>query len=303
LACNPVIESDRIFFSRCNFLGVFVSVVQQQDYPDLFLDFLTTVSSIKLIFDKRVVMSLQYQQGDNSEECNYRVAIHLNNVGVALLERRAYKQALDTLKDAVTVVRQAFVDEDDENQSSMLTKAARRLATPKSLVLASSGLVTISEDAGFETIRPLTHAGGSDQALCAVKMEHFGQEDRDIDIDSATVLHNFSVAHLLLACVAKTNSCAKQLRVGALKLASLSYRTLSTLLVVRDENELENMIMLKPNLFLIAISVLRCLVHALHESNQVIKAQQSYQRLLLLEAAIGEVDEPPCLTGKSAAAA
>ena len=243
-------------------------------------------------------------QAEETSCSSYRVAIHLNNVGVSLLQRKAYRQALDTLKDAVSVIRSTFAGEDDEHEARrdlMLARAARRLASPKSLV-CSSQLVTISDDGGVTAINSFPSVNQRDRTVYAVAIEHFCLDERDVDVDSAIILHNFALSHLLLSRVAKVERYAQQLRLGAQKVSALAYRTLSAMMVARNERELEDLVILNPTLFLTAVSVLHSMVQILVESELPSRARQSSQRLSMLKAAIKDFEEPSVGSQVAAAA-
>jgi hypothetical protein len=48
------------------------------------------------------------QNGSTTHIFKFRYIVLIDNVGVSLLEREAYPQAMDTLKDAICIMKQAL---------------------------------------------------------------------------------------------------------------------------------------------------------------------------------------------------
>lgn len=200
------------------------------------------------------------------------------------------------------MIRSTFSEGDEESKrDSMLEKASRYLASPKSLA-CSSHLVTLSDHngvgSGMETFGVLDRP---DRTLHAIRIESFGIDERDVDIDSAIVLHNFALAHLLLSRVVCTGGQRQRFREGAEKVSALAYRTLSPLMNCQSEADWEELIVLQPTLVLAAVSLLHCRVQILIEHNDSYGARQLLQRLVMLKDVIEDVQEP--LVGSQVAAA
>lgn len=229
---------------------------------------------------------------------SYRCAVALNNMGVALLERCAYRQALDTLKDAVVLMRGVFDSTplSRRNQRDrarhctvLLEKAYHRTAHPQPAP-GHSMVEILSPSGTLAAISSLLHRHGP--ALLPpcfpIKIENFDQEARNADLDSAMVLHNFATAHLCLSRFAPTALRAIFLRKAALRLAKLSHQALSNVIVVYHERFLDESVLGEANLVLIAGSVLNTIVRIQLESGQLDGAEEAYRKLRLLGSVVGD---------------
>lgn len=224
---------------------------------------------------------------------SYRCAVALSNIGVSLLEKRAYPQAVDTLKDAVAAMKCTIRTDKYKAMGKgedLLEQAYRRIATPSPVpgksaieVLTSSGLSST-----VTSIMHRRHDGGHFPACFPIKIENFQSEDVNIDLDSSIVLHNFATAYLCLSRVASTRRLAHHYRDAALKLAKLAHMTLSDLIKSYTHEELDNRLIGDSNIVLIAASVLNTIVRIQLESGKIRDASVSFQRLRLLGTVANE---------------
>jgi len=192
----------------------------------------------------------------------YRGAIALNNVGVTLLERGCYKQAMDTLQDAIHVMKEVFrpnapapLFQQQQQQkvdvNSPLQNAHRRLADPQQTPFPSAAaaqalhLEAINFDMGLTPVLNYLHETPSTTSFLPVRIDlpvdfsspaactfspasSMNNNRRDPDLESSIILYNFGVANLLISKVAATSpsSCDK-LRSNALSILQLASGVLS----------------------------------------------------------------------------
>jgi hypothetical protein len=168
---------------------------------------------------------------------DYRRAIVLNNIAVSFLEREAYAQAMETLKDAICIMKQALcAGQLLESASSdcnveKVNKAFRLLLATNHERSAASGadvkspVDTIIFDKGpmqISAASPFLCADSPYQVISPIRIEIIDSEcllDRDSDLDSALMLYNYALAHVAMA----ESSCLKKKhRLGALALFDMA---------------------------------------------------------------------------------
>jgi len=255
-----------------------------------------------------------------SRDLNYRSAISLNNIGVALLERGAPQHALNTLKDAVHVTSSlAGHSEEPPAMSSfqvalMLSKAAQRLASTSQMrsqrAASSSRACRLMErdstsmrmEVGERTVENPAPASDSDEqnkhaSLISTHMgfseyaapiyiddtEINSLTDRDPDLDSSIMLLNFGIAHL---CTCETpdilvSRTREEVERTALMLFTLSYQTLNY------GNELGESALHRITL-LVAIMLLSNLTRLSFKLGNHEKAREYYDRLVLSRRVLQE---------------
>lgn len=164
---------------------------------------------------------------------DYRRAIVLNNIGVSLLERHCPAQALDTLKDAICIMKQAICAgqilegaTSDRNVEKVNTAYRLLLATSYERVAsAESPVDTIIFDKGPKQVAaagPFLWADSPYQVISPIRIEIIDSEcllDRDDDLDSALMLYNYALAHVAMA---EFSCLKKKYRLGALALFDMA---------------------------------------------------------------------------------
>ena len=222
----------------------------------------------------------------------YRCAVALSNMGVSLLERRSYSEAVDTFKDAVAVMKGTFnknIKHQNMNGEYFLEQAYRRTAAPRSApgksfveILSSTGLTS--------TVTSIMHRHGRDQfpPCFPIRIENFQTEERNVDLDSSIILHNFATGYLCLSRVAPSRCQAHYCRAAALKLAKLAHLTLSDMIKACSKQELDSTLLGDCNLVLIAASVLNTIVRIQLECGKITEAGESYQRLRMLGTVVSD---------------
>jgi hypothetical protein len=142
----------------------------------------------------------------------YRGAVALNNIGVDLLERKYYEQALVTLADATSAMKTALRSlhgtpppppppQDNINVMEMVERANKRRSRPSRLERQRfNGMLnddTSQQDEYddfflLETIHPIRINDVSPDTLCPGNL-------RDPEVQGAVVVYNYALANLFLA--------------------------------------------------------------------------------------------------------
>jgi tetratricopeptide (TPR) repeat protein len=246
---------------------------------------------------------------------DHRAAIALNNMGVSLLEQRAYRQGMETLKDAIFVMKLVFRPQsrnsglgaasDSTSSTDMkIHRAVQRMANPKPVPSAVI-IDVVSHGVASSHCSPLgsiLHESSSSSCTVAIRIEATDldcPEDRDPDLESAMMLYNFGLAHL---CMAKLAKSPMKLQEGALKLFNMAYSIISNKNGLSRLSEGEMRLKSETRL-LLAVTVLSNVVRVLTEMGKHAEANNSYQRLIRLGTAINELDYPGPMGGKIDAAA
>jgi hypothetical protein len=169
---------------------------------------------------------------------DHRAAIALNNMGVSLLERRAYRQGMETLKDAIFVMKRVLRPPSISSHGLCKTpnsttyaeakvhRASKRMANPRPISSAIS-IDVVSQCTTFShrsyPSGSILHGGSSSPLSSPLRIEAtdlISLEDRDSDLESSIMLYNFGLAHL---CMAKLVKKPIKLQEGALKLFNMAY--------------------------------------------------------------------------------
>jgi tetratricopeptide (TPR) repeat protein len=238
-----------------------------------------------------------------------KCAIALNNMGVSLLERRAYQQSIETLKDAVLILKRVFEpDRQDSPTSSAsstceaymdeaLNRAFQRLSSLQ-VEMDASHIEVLSHDGGLSSIPAVCPLSGPSLAFPVTIENLEGEEKRNVDLESAILLHNFATAHFCLSRVSNTRAAAKRLRNGALSLASLGHKILSSMM--KGYSAVDQLTLQDEPVFLVEVAALQNLTQVLTELGRISEAQESYRRLVLLLRAL---KSPPLVAVRAAPAA
>lgn len=141
-------------------------------------------------------------------------AIYLNNIGCALLEHGAFEAALETLQDAVYIMKNGVCissqSVDNLDLAAMIQRADQHMAVPrpcKGLLrygrIAPFAILSIEQYRGFRFEAINFHA---DQfIICPVRMEDdsFRYADDDDDMKCGILLLNLGLAY---ACLSKCHA-------------------------------------------------------------------------------------------------
>ena len=135
---------------------------------------------------------------------DYRAVVALNNMAVTLLERRCFRDALASFKNALDLMGSLRPESSNqrrpsaEKQNVFLQKASKSVARSTRTVEASAArsgfsLTTISHDDSAEVVTVALHEIPSDFSGFVFMIE-FDESNVNLSIDSSIILHNFSVA-------------------------------------------------------------------------------------------------------------
>lgn len=171
----------------------------------------------------------------SSHDEQYKAAVALNNMAVSLLQRQCYQDALDTFKDAITLIQfslRTLVGRragDGLNLFSVpgvlvdnvLQAAWHRYATsamrPVLPALAGGAgdfaILTVSsqqDPSGVQgAISEAMSRNGKNSVFCCINVDPVDFEEcciETIDLDSNLILYNFGIAHCLLASKLEANT-------------------------------------------------------------------------------------------------
>jgi hypothetical protein len=247
------------------------------------------------------IKDLELKMDDQCLSRDHRAAIALNNMGVSLLERRAYRQGMETLKDAIFVMKRVLLPPSISSQGLCKTpnstshaetrvhRASKRMANPQPIPSAISIDVVLQCATFSRRSCPsgsVLHGGSSSPVrieatgLSPLRIEATDliSEDSDSDLESSIMLYNFGLAHLCMAKVVKTPI---KLQEGALKLFNMSYCVLAP----RCDQEGHGM---REDIVLMAATTLNIIVALLTQMGKYSEANKSDQDLARLGRAIQE---------------
>jgi hypothetical protein len=251
------------------------------------------------------------------EQClirDHRAAIALNNMGVSLLERRAYRQGMETLQDAILVMKRVLRSPSITSQGSDKTpnstsytdtkvhRASKRMANPQPIPSA----VSVDIDSHRATFSyhsylvSVLHGSSSSPLRSPLRIEAAdldSLEESDHVLQSSIMLFNFGLAHLFMAkldnsimrfnfglahlCMAKLDKTPIKLQEGALKIFSMVHSVLATLCNQEGHGIREDMILL-------TAATLDNIVALLSQMGKHSEANESDQELARLGRAIQE---------------
>jgi hypothetical protein len=253
----------------------------------------------------------------HDEQCrirDHRAAIALNNMGVSLLERRAYRQGMETLKDAILVMKRVLRSPSISSQGSekppistsytdtKVHRASKRMANPQPVPSAVS-IDIVSHCATFSHhshLGSVLHGGSSSPLRSPLRIEAAdldSLEESDRALESSIMLFNFGLAHLCMAklnnyimrfnfgfariCMAKLDKTPIKLQEGALKIFSMVYSVIASLCNQEGHKIREDMILL-------AAGTLENIVALLTQMGKHSEANESDQELARLGRTIQE---------------
>jgi hypothetical protein len=141
----------------------------------------------------------------------YKAIVSLNNAGVSLLQRRLYNEAIDTMKDAIRLMRFSFFSGASSMPSSTefdlaLQAAWKRTSIKHAEIQDDIHLVLITDhDNPYAVYDSLD---GRSNVLCCVNIEpveDFCDSDMErLEAESAMLLYNYGIAHRCAARSAGT---------------------------------------------------------------------------------------------------
>lgn len=179
-------------------------------------------------------------------ECAYKAVISLNNAGASLLSRRMYTDAVETLKDAIHLMRSSFFSGDNENAalpSQQAFEQALQAAwhrTRQEVSGEQDGLsLEVLSDLG-SPLQVYEELGNNSETLFAVVIEPSDWSDMDterLECESGLLLYNYGIAHRCAALTDPTMDPDTRSRVeeAALRIFELSQTVASKSTVQSDD--------------------------------------------------------------------
>jgi hypothetical protein len=229
---------------------------------------------------------------------DFRKAIALNNVGVSFLERRDYRQAVETLADAIQVMRstfrlnqinaanlEAFTTVPTETDV-MLQKAMQRIASTSSQFSMGPIEVYSHDDSDLASIKAAAQYGPSSSVAFPIRIrccEYTESEENDFDVQSAIILRNYGIA---LACLARMNCNTRtdRLRQKAMKVFRLGQSLICSRIAAQSDAVLQS------RSLLISAMLLNDIVQVLHELGLSMEASVVHERIMRLATVMKELE-------------
>jgi len=269
---------------------------------------------------------------------DYRAAVALNNLGIAMLQRRAYRESLSTFKDAMKAMHSIFQSEaldflaspsskdgkttdNSVDVDRKLQRAMRRLRQIEATDYESSVLcpnlrvdvVTYEEVLERSLFGSILKQGpsstGSRAAALSFRIEATSccslLDKGETDVQAAMMLYNYAVVHLILSRTAKKDreyAKAKMWRQGSVKL--LSRNIALSKYALRDSEHLAMMQDSQESAVILSLLIIATLILALNESGQSTEAETLFLRLVHLRDILKDyLDKPLAVADRSFAAA
>jgi tetratricopeptide (TPR) repeat protein len=173
----------------------------------------------------------------------YTVAIALNNMGVSLLERGSYHQAMETFQDAISVMEEisaSFSEQEMSRKRALNFSTLDAKLRKATYNLAKCDAVKDNSDMNFcvltEDESPAVVAAAlqdesmffdsSTTFLIRIEKSIRDCEISEVDFESSIILYNFGNVYNSLATTAPSTACANELCEGAFNMFELSYELL-----------------------------------------------------------------------------
>jgi len=188
-----------------------------------------------------------------------KATAQLNNVGVSLLHRGRLRQAIETFTDALTVAKQnsmmgnerlvpatLFTRHDSVDIRKLLEKAYDLLSFSETSTLSDMELEVILDNENPAGIQCRCLVEEETESSLNVRKENFAIQvdhldinlpiqDIDMAIQCSIICYNYGVTYLCLSTLPASRPFVNQLQMGALNMFQLSFSTLTSLPLVKEE--------------------------------------------------------------------
>jgi hypothetical protein len=228
---------------------------------------------------------------DNNELCLYRIAAALNNVGVSAMERGAYRQASDCMKEAICIMKEILpttgnIPTAHVRQAGIVLASRQReisslyFLTPR---LPVSGI-------NFSDITPLRilallEQGSSNMQALPIRIDSI--EDLPFDMGAAILMFNNGIAHGCMWTMSRLEgSYTRAYNLCAYKLMDFSE---SILINTMEKHGCENQVY--GTVVAVSSLVLRSTWHLLNADGRWEDAAAVYARYQGLARTIQELDQ------------
>jgi tetratricopeptide (TPR) repeat protein len=257
---------------------------------------------------------------NNAFSIEYRAAIALNNMAIALMERHAYRESLETLIDGCSLMESALRHQhsstSDPSSYLLVEDKIQKSSMRLSMSLASSSTISSALSSALDTadaVMVVIHDGlcldsrtSMDSTISALKQDSFrlspirleavafqDVEERNPELESGLMIFNLGVAYLCLSRSACSRSASFKLRVVSVRLFRMAYdivaklETLQQLVDAQPEAQ-ENQLQLATRL-LLAHMMLRHCVQAHLDNGALLEALEAQEQLARLAKAIDDM--------------
>jgi hypothetical protein len=240
-----------------------------------------------------------------SSKTDFRAAVVLNNFGISLLEKNCYKQAMETLRDALSLVREQAASKSATSCSAAERKmelARQRLANPQPCKRRPMVLLEVlTNSLSSESLSKVLGEGPPCSTCFPVRIDQL-EEISSSDFKCALILQNIGIAYLCMSKTSNKRSATIRYNHSAVRLFRVSH-----FLLIKNLQQCQGSSRAQlPELLYGTAIVLNGLIRTLQESSRAPEAKNLHSQLARLRTAIHDVEGSRDLFGlvpKAAAAA
>jgi len=240
----------------------------------------------------------------------FRAVVHLNNVGVSLLQRRCYRQAMLTFGDAIAIMKALSPAKASEDNSfdhapvlpaievssdieGKLKRAAQRLAKPIPSKIPSMGALPLEVLSDDEILKAEANTAKL-YLICLDTIEFEAADYSEFNFVSSVILYNHGIAYRCLGALSSSLPFVEKLDKGALHMFTLAYATANQAILMGKQSQV----------LLIATLALRNLVQLSQHLGHLTEGNEYNRRLSFLHDEIkllGAIEEKLLACGARAA--
>jgi hypothetical protein len=248
-----------------------------------------------LVKQRSIVLPLTMTTHSQSIRC-HNIAVTLNNIGVILLERQLYYPAIDTLKDAIAVMKsivpvpirlpsnQSPLTDKDDIEATLLRARNRLRRSQSTLFVPPVEMILVQETGRLSTMKAVLHRDTDSTFVTPIRIDLSSLdcgEASNFDSDTSTILYNLGLTILCLSRVtASTNGVANQMRDHALKIFDYCRFLLSVQIGIAKD------VVRKTYLFLIYAMALKSSVQIFLHQNRLADAEEARLKLVHVGALV-----------------
>jgi hypothetical protein len=166
-----------------------------------------------------------------------KAVAHLNNIGVSLLQRHCYYQAMRTFSDAVSITKlmcstECRITSEQEHAIGVQDKvreASQRFSNPKPLTVAKKIFLEVLSDSESPAVFYLGNSHSLANIAYPVRMELGDFETpskNDLAVASSVILYNQGLAYRCIASLHRPDQCAETLDKAALRAFKIAHSAL-----------------------------------------------------------------------------
>jgi hypothetical protein len=161
---------------------------------------------------------------------NHRGAVALNNMGVTLLERCCYRDAMKNFKDGLNLIK-GSADEREREESLRRSSqcVASSTSSPTDAPAKFELTVLTHDDSSMGALTAALHEFQSSGSGMVLRLDWNDDEEDETEAEiycTATMFHNYSVACRMQTLDCKSRSVAQKLRMLATKSAVVAHASL-----------------------------------------------------------------------------